>query len=445
MPQRTPAHTSPFQHQHQQQHQQQQPYHQQQQQFTFGEQHHPPSNNARSNGNNSSRSNYQHQSNMTDLNNANNISNNMFLFQSSGNVSVNNTCASSSNSTPPTTSFQFHNMNNPPQQGFSSNKKRKQQAESSRGNVGSSSATMESSLFYHMETDFKRKHADKKRLVWTNELHDLFVKAVSQLGLNEARPKEILELMNLPDLTTTHIKSHLQKYRQQVKKGIIPIGEGMSSANVELGSNSESETSDSGGPNEDVKQEVINSSGSKATSPFKNSQPSQINQMYSFNPTTNPNQPSSSSSQTFNSLINDTSSDQVNYIKNILLHFNQIPNDHTSSNNETGAYLSSTSQRPTQHVTFANSITNNNITTVNQPHFHLGDGRSILQNCHLLTSANSLPEFLVLLQEICKAESDMAAIFNGLPVRSTHDLNLIVEGFRIGFICGMKYKPSHQQ
>ncbi|CAN4115902.1 unnamed protein product [Withania somnifera] len=60
-------------------------------------------------------------------------------------------------------------------------------------------------------------HSDcssKERLKWTQTLHDLFEKAVSQLGGPErATPKGILKVMGIPGLTIFHVKSHLQKYR----------------------------------------------------------------------------------------------------------------------------------------------------------------------------------------------------------------------------------------
>ena len=49
------------------------------------------------------------------------------------------------------------------------------------------------------------------------------MQVVQHLGVNEARPKEIKELMHVDFITTTHIKSHLQKYRTQLKKmGALP-------------------------------------------------------------------------------------------------------------------------------------------------------------------------------------------------------------------------------
>ncbi|XP_026459342.1 two-component response regulator ARR2-like [Papaver somniferum] len=58
----------------------------------------------------------------------------------------------------------------------------------------------------------------KTRVVWSIELHQQFVSAVNQLGIDKAVPKKILELMNVPGLTRENVASHLQKYRLYLKR-----------------------------------------------------------------------------------------------------------------------------------------------------------------------------------------------------------------------------------
>ncbi|KAI5394585.1 Two-component response regulator Orr21, variant 3 [Lathyrus oleraceus] len=57
----------------------------------------------------------------------------------------------------------------------------------------------------------------KARVVWSVELHQQFVSAVNQLGLDKAVPKRILELMNVTGLTRENVASHLQVLVQFVK------------------------------------------------------------------------------------------------------------------------------------------------------------------------------------------------------------------------------------
>ncbi|GMI80158.1 response regulator 1 [Hibiscus trionum] len=58
----------------------------------------------------------------------------------------------------------------------------------------------------------------RARVVWSVELHQQFVVAVNQLGIDKAVPKKILELMNVPGLTRENVASHLQKYRLYLRR-----------------------------------------------------------------------------------------------------------------------------------------------------------------------------------------------------------------------------------
>ncbi|GLC47016.1 hypothetical protein PLESTM_002009000 [Pleodorina starrii] len=58
----------------------------------------------------------------------------------------------------------------------------------------------------------------KARVVWSVEMHQQFVNAVNQLGIDKAVPKKILEIMNVDGLTRENVASHLQKYRLYLKR-----------------------------------------------------------------------------------------------------------------------------------------------------------------------------------------------------------------------------------
>ena len=58
----------------------------------------------------------------------------------------------------------------------------------------------------------------KARLVWSQELHNRFLNALSHLGLKHAVPKTILTMMNVDGMTRENVASHLQKYRLHLKK-----------------------------------------------------------------------------------------------------------------------------------------------------------------------------------------------------------------------------------
>lgn len=58
----------------------------------------------------------------------------------------------------------------------------------------------------------------KPRLVWTPQLHKRFVDAIAHLGIKNAVPKTIMQLMNVEGLTRENVASHLQKYRLYLKR-----------------------------------------------------------------------------------------------------------------------------------------------------------------------------------------------------------------------------------
>ncbi|EES13891.1 hypothetical protein BDA96_07G147100 [Sorghum bicolor] len=84
--------------------------------------------------------------------------------------------------------------------------------------------------------------AARARLRWTRQLHDRFVLAVAQLGgADKATPKSVLRAMAVPGLTLYHLKSHLQKYRLAVSRGVAsPLGDN-GDGTIERSSSSESQ------------------------------------------------------------------------------------------------------------------------------------------------------------------------------------------------------------
>ncbi|XP_077242691.1 transcription factor MYBC1-like [Tasmannia lanceolata] len=68
----------------------------------------------------------------------------------------------------------------------------------------------------------------RPRLVWTPQLHKRFVDAVAHLGIKNAVPKTIMQLMSVDGLTRENVASHLQKYRLYLKRmqGLSGAGTG---------------------------------------------------------------------------------------------------------------------------------------------------------------------------------------------------------------------------
>lgn len=59
----------------------------------------------------------------------------------------------------------------------------------------------------------------RKRYTWSDELHKKFMSCIFDIGLQHAKPKALLSIIQPAPvgLTTEHIKSHLQKYRKNSK------------------------------------------------------------------------------------------------------------------------------------------------------------------------------------------------------------------------------------
>ncbi|KAF5727371.1 transcription factor PCL1 [Tripterygium wilfordii] len=70
----------------------------------------------------------------------------------------------------------------------------------------------------------------RPRLVWTPQLHKRFVEVVAHLGIQNAVPKTIMQLMNVEGLTRENVASHLQKYRLYLKRMQGISGDGPSSS-----------------------------------------------------------------------------------------------------------------------------------------------------------------------------------------------------------------------
>lgn len=68
------------------------------------------------------------------------------------------------------------------------------------------------------------KKSSVPRLRWTPQLHELFIQAVQHLGGgNKATPKRIQQMMAVKGLKISHVKSHLQMYRNLKERANLNI------------------------------------------------------------------------------------------------------------------------------------------------------------------------------------------------------------------------------
>ncbi|OVA14829.1 SANT/Myb domain [Macleaya cordata] len=74
---------------------------------------------------------------------------------------------------------------------------------------------------FHPNSFGNRANRKKMKVDWTPDLHKRFVQAVEQLGVDQAIPSRILELMKVEGLTRHNVASHLQKYRLN-RRHILP-------------------------------------------------------------------------------------------------------------------------------------------------------------------------------------------------------------------------------
>ncbi|KAL0918065.1 hypothetical protein M5K25_010053 [Dendrobium thyrsiflorum] len=70
----------------------------------------------------------------------------------------------------------------------------------------------------NLAEDNSSRMPKRPRLVWTPQLHKRFVDVVAHLGIQNAVPKTIMQLMNVDGLTRENVASHLQKYRLYLKR-----------------------------------------------------------------------------------------------------------------------------------------------------------------------------------------------------------------------------------
>ncbi|KAG9155205.1 hypothetical protein Leryth_020459 [Lithospermum erythrorhizon] len=83
------------------------------------------------------------------------------------------------------------------------------------GKFTSGSST--SSTSSNINKDGEKQKKKSQRLDWTPKLQQKFEESYEALGENRATPTRIKQLMNVPEITTQHISSYLQKFRAKTK------------------------------------------------------------------------------------------------------------------------------------------------------------------------------------------------------------------------------------
>ena len=61
-------------------------------------------------------------------------------------------------------------------------------------------------------------------------------------------------------------------------------------------------------------------------------------------------------------------------------------------------------------------------------------------------SSSALGEYLTMLRNICSSEKEFADLFQNIQsqIRESRDMDLVVEGFRLGFLCGHRIRNNNK-
>ncbi|KAL8213865.1 hypothetical protein R6Q57_003314 [Mikania cordata] len=116
------------------------------------------------------------------------------------------------------------------------------------GDVAGGGAIVETGMESDFHADDPSTRASKRpRLVWTPQLHKRFIEVVAHLGVKNAVPKTIMQMMNVEGLTRENVASHLQKYRLYLKRMQGLPTRGCSSSDQVFGSSPATQNSHSSG------------------------------------------------------------------------------------------------------------------------------------------------------------------------------------------------------